>query len=189
MTIPVFSDYEVRQVGIRPKTEGGAMITADCVGKFEDEMTTKVITKKCRGVVKKTRVRGTGSGKANASLHMPIAMRKAMYSLTRDDLADGVTGYGENNVHGEFCMVLDVYDEDGVEKLVAYPSCIMETGPNFEVENGADEVAEVEIEISIMPDESGYGKYEAFANEVSEDIKSNWMTDFTSELVAKLPTV
>ena len=52
--------------------------------------------------------------------------------------------YGKNSLHPTFTITADVYDEDDVRKLKAYPMCTMSTGPARKVENGADEVAEVE---------------------------------------------
>ena len=52
------------------------------------------------------------------------------------------------------------------------------------IENGAEEVAEVEMEVSVMPDEFGNGMYEAPANDLADEtVKSTWMTAFTPELV------
>ena len=189
-TETVFSPYEVRQVGVKP-SKGEETIIAECIGSMEDEMEVKVVTKNCRGVPQKVRPRGTGSGTVTLSLHMPIKMYKAMFALERDDLATGVMGYGRKNLHETFCMMADVFDEDDNEKLVAYPNCIMQTGPNSVVENGEDEVAEVEVEISVMPDDNGYGKYESFVSELTEeeDIKKKWMSEFTPELVKKAPVI
>lgn len=187
-TVTEYSNYEVRQIGVKPSGEE-AYIVADCVGTFEDEMEVKVVTKNCRGVPRKVRPRGTGNGTITASLHMPVAIYKAMYALERDDLEEGVLGYGENNLHQSFSLVADVRDEDNNRKFLAYPNCIMQTGPNMNVENGADDVAEAEVEISVMPDENGYGKYESFEGELTDEtIKTTWMTDFTPELVAKTET-
>ena len=48
MTNGVFSDYELREMGI--KFDGEEEYTAaNCVGSCEEEMESKVISKKCRG--------------------------------------------------------------------------------------------------------------------------------------------
>lgn len=190
MNDTVYSRYEVRKIGVKP-SKAEETIIAECVGSFEDEMEVKVVTKNCRGVPQKVRPRGTGAGTVTLSLHMPIKMYKAMFAMERDDLATGVMGYGNKNLHEAFCLTGDVFDEDDVEMLVAYPNCIMQTGPNSSIENGADEVAEVEVEISVMPDVNGYGKYEALVSELTEeeDIKKKWMSEFTPELVKKAPVI
>lgn len=179
----VFSNYEVRQIGVKLNATGATQVTSGCIGSFEDECDTRIVTKNCRGVTAKTRVTGTGAGTITLALHMPIAMYKNIFALERTDLKTGVMGYGRSNAHPEFQLVADVFDEDGNEKYLAYPRCVMETGPNMSVENGADEIEEVEIEISFMPDDNGYGKYEAFVDNLDSTIASAWMTNFTTELV------
>ena len=48
----------------------------------------------------------------------------------------------------------------------------------------AEEVAEVEFEIAVCPDDYGFGKYEAIEEMLEDDnIKSKWMTSFSHDLV------
>jgi len=179
----VFSEYELRKMGIKFKT-GEAYLSADCVGSCEEELETKVITKKCRGNVVKTTVKGTGNGTLNISMHMPYEIYTQAYGMNLDTLIEGVKAYGQNSRHEAFSIVQDVFDEDGNEKFKAYPNCIIQTGVVRKIENGAEEVAEVEMEISVMPDEYGNGMYEAPASDlVDETAKSTWMTAFTPEMV------
>ena len=107
-----------------------------------------------------------------------------MYGMTLDSLIKGVKGYGQNSVHPNFSLVAHVKDEDGVEKYKAYPNCVIETGKTSKIENGAEEVAEIEIEVSVSPDEYGQGMYEALAEDIS-DIADDWMTSFAPTLVQK----
>ena len=183
----VFSNYEVKKIGVKLNTANATQKVAECVASMEDECETRTVTKNCRGVTAKQRTFGTGAGTITISMHIPTELRKDIFALTRSDLKAGVMGYGKPNAHPEFCLTADVFDEDGVEKLVAYPKCVMETGPNFDVENGADEIEEDELEISFMPDENGYGKYIALADDIAEAIKNDWFTNFTTELVTATP--
>lgn len=179
----VFSEYELRKMSIKFKT-GEAYLPADCVGSCEEELETKVITKKCRGNVVKTTVRGTGKGTLNISMHMPYEIYTQAYGMNLDTLIDGVKAYGQNSRHEAFSIVQDVFDEDGVEKFKAYPNCIIQTGVVRKIENGAEEVAEIEMEVSVMPDEFGNGMYESLASELADEtVKTKWMTEFTPELV------
>ena len=166
--------------------------SADCVGTFEEELDVKVVTKMCRGVQVKTRPRGAGTGTVTISAHIPYDIYCAMYDMDgRDDLVDGVQGYGSNNFHKEFSIVADVYDEDGNELLLAYPRCIIQTGPNTNIENGAEEVAEIEVEISLMPDDNGYCRYECVVADLADQspiTPTKWMNSFTSEMVKKTVT-
>lgn len=179
----VFSEFELRKMGIKFKS-GEAYLSADCVGSCEEELETKVTTKKCRGNVVKTTVRGTGSGTLTISMHMPYEIYTQAYGMDLDTLIEGVKAYGQNSRHEAFAIVQDVFDEDGVEKFKAYPNCIIQTGVARKIENGAEEVAEIELEVSIMPDEYGNGVYEALASELTDETaKTTWMTAFTPDLV------
>ena len=179
----VFSEYELREMGIKFKSSE-AYISADCVGSCEEELESKVITKKCRGVVVKTTVKGTGSGTLSISMHMPYEIYEQAYGMKLDSLIEGVRAYGQNSRHEAFGIVQHVFDEDGNEKFKAYPNCIIQSGLSRKIENGAEEVAEVELEVSVMPDEHGNGMYEALASALQEEtVKTTWMTAFEPSLV------
>lgn len=183
MTNGVFSEYAITEQGI--KTEGSENFrSADCLGSSEEEMETRVVTKKCRGIVVKETVTGTGKGTLKLSMHMPWDIYTDIYGMTFDTLVEGVKAYGRNSRHKKFALTQHVFDEDGEEKFKAYPNCIVETGILRKSENGAEEVAELEIEIAVMPDEYGNGVYEALASELKDEtVKKTWMTAFTPSMV------
>lgn len=182
----VFSDFEIDKLGF--KFEGAeAYQTAECIGSYEEELTAKVITKKCRGIVRKKVVKGTGEGTLKITAHIPYDIYTAMYGMELDSLIAGVKGYGQNSVHKKFSLVAHVTDEDGVEKYKAYPNCVIETGKTSKIENGAEEVAEIELEVSVNPDDYGQGMYEALAADLTDStVESTWMTAFTPALVQKV---
>jgi hypothetical protein len=185
MTNGVFSDFELDKLGIKFK-DAETYQSVNCVGALEEEMESKIVTKSCRGVVAKKTVRGTGNGTLKITAHIPWAVYTEFYGMGLDTLIEGVKAYGKNSVHKTFAAVCHVVDEDGAEKYKAYPNCVMESGVARKIENGAEEVAELEIEASCMPDEYGNGMYEALAEELTdEDVKAQWMTAFTPELVQK----
>ena len=177
MTNGVFSEYELRAMGIK-FADAETYAAANCVGSCEEEMEAKVVTKKCRGVVIKTTVRGTGNGTLAISMHCPKDIYDEMYGMNLDTLIEGVKAYGQNSIHKEFSVTQDVFDEDGEEKFKAYPKCIMMSGKKNKIENGAEEVVEIEMEVSVMPDEYGNGMYEALASELTGTLKTEWMTKF-----------
>lgn len=182
-----FSKWELRKLAI--KLKGATEYKhADCVGTLEEEFEMKTVTKSCRGVVKKSKTKPIG-GTLNLSLHIPYDLYCGMFDMERDDLIEGVQGYGINNVHQEFSAVGELYNEDDEMMLVAYPNCVNAAGPNTNVENGSEEVAEVELEITLTPDENGYLRYEALPDELTDQtVKTKWMTEFAPELVAKSPS-
>lgn len=187
MTNGVFSEYEVREQAIKfSDAEEETWSHADCVGTSEENLEVRTVTKNCRGVVAKTRTIGAGNGTLNQSLHIPYDLFKEMYGMEfAETLAQGVLAYGQKSVHKEFALVQHVYDEDGAEKFKAYPRCIIQTGIARSIENGAEEVAELELEIALMPDDEGFCMYEALKDELEPTVAGKWMTAWTPELMKK----
>ena len=177
------SEYELDQLGIK---FNGANTTEliKCIGSAEEEMEAKAITKSCRGVVVKEIVKGTGKGTVKITAHIAWAIYTEFYGMALDTLIKGVKAYGRNSVHKAFCATAHVTDEDGAEKYKAYPNCVIKSGVVRKIENGAEEVAELELEISVSPDEYGNGLYEVAADELEdEDVKASWMTEFDPAMV------
>lgn len=183
MTNGVFSDFEIDQMSVK-FTDAEAAVEMNCIGSVEEEMLAKEITKKCRGVIIKDVVKGTGEGTLTISAHVPHEIFKQAFGMESDTLATGVLAYGTASRHKAFCLTMHVVDEDGAEKYKAYPNCIFKARPTISTENGAEEVAEVEIEVAVMPDANGFGMYEALADGLAENIATSWMANFTPELVA-----
>lgn len=182
-TIKQFSEFELREMGMKFAGEE-AFKNAACVGTCEEELDAKVVTKSCRGIVTKKAVKGTGTGTLKITMHCPYDVYDLMFGMNLATLKDGVKAYGQNSVHKTFCITQKVLDEDDNVKFKAYPNCILEKGITRKIENGAEEVAEVELEISIMPDENGNGMYEALEEQLQDEpAKTTWMTAFTPELV------
>lgn len=176
------SEFELDQIGIK-FADSENYQTMECIGSLEEEMTVKTVTKSCRGVVKKKRSKGTGEGTLKLTAHIPYAIYNEAFGMVLDSLKEGVVAYGQNSIHKVFSLVGHVIDEDNNEKLKAYPNCTITTGVVRKIENGAEEVAELEWEIGVMPDEYGNGMYEALVESVDETISESWMIAFTPELV------
>ena len=182
----VFSEYEIKETAI--KFDGGEQFEKlGCVGSIDESMETVTVTKKCEGTIVKSVTRGTGNGELTLSLHMRYDLYVKAFGMEDAELKEGVVAYGRNSRHKEFTFVAKVKDEDGNEKLVAYPKCIMASAPKCSIENGAEEVSEIEVEISIFPDEHENGKYEAVVSALGSnaELANTWMTAFTSEIVRK----
>lgn len=180
----VFSEYEYRQIGIRIVTAAKAVLVP-CIGSVEETMTVKTVTKKCRGVVRKQRTRGTGAGTLKITGHWPYDLYTQIYDMNREGLAKGVHAYGELSLHPTMCVTADVFDEDDVEKYKAWPNCTVTSDLTRKTTNGDEEVAEVDIELSVMPDEEGEGLYEALADELDAARAAKWMEEFAPALVKK----
>lgn len=183
MTNGVYSEFALEEMGIKFKSSDSYQ-AANCVGSCEEEMEVRVVSKKCRGVVAKETVKGTGKGTLKLSMHMPYDIYTQAYGMNLDTLIEGVKAYGQNSRHEAFAITQHVYDEDGVEMLKAYPNCIIKTGKANKIENGVEEVAEIELEVSVMPDDFGNGVYSVIVDELKDDtVKTTWMTAFKPEMV------
>lgn len=178
-----FSEFECRALGFKfPKDEKHALM--DLVGSVEETMDSKTVLKKRQGVAFKTSTRGTGAGTLKITAHVPYETYCKMYAMNIDGLIDGVKAYGYDSVHEKFSVTAEVYNEDNEQKLKAYPQCTMTNGVVRKIENGAEEVAEIELEIAVMPDEYGCGMYEAVASTLTDEtVKKTWLEDFTPDLV------
>lgn len=179
----VFSNFEIKNASIKfANSETSEYTKLGCVGTAEEELEVRVVTKNCEGVLAKSVARGAGSGVVTMSLHMKYNLYAEAFGMDQEGLATGVMAYGKNSRHKEFALVAEVYDEDGNKKLIAYPRCVMSSGPSCSIENGAEEVAEIEIEINLFADDEGNVKYEAIAAQAT-DIADQWMTAWTPELM------
>lgn len=182
MTNGVFSEFEVKEQHIKMADED-SYSTMSCVGSSEEDLEVKIITKKCRGAIAKEKVKGTGNGTLTESLHVPRDIYNKMYNMNRPNLKKGVYAYGQNSSHPEFSITQRVLDEDGVEKFKAYPRCVLESGPKRPVENGQEEVPELELTIKLLPDDNGECMYEALKSELDEETAGKWLEHFDTSLV------
>lgn len=177
-----YSEFEIDKLFIKFKGDEKHEETG-AVGSMEEAMGAKTVTKNYKGKNAKSRTRGTGAGTLKLSLHMNYEKYNQMFGKKNEGLIDGVTSYGEESLHEVFSMTALVKDEDGYEKLKAYPKCTVTNAPSGKIENGAEEVPEIELEIAVMPDEYGQGQYEALKDELAAEIATAWMESFTPDLV------
>lgn len=179
-----YSEFEVKNTSLKFAGDSETATKVGCVGSLEETMNIKTITKKCEGIVTKTVIKGDGTGELKLTLHMRYDLFLKSYGMLSDGFKTGVYAYGRDSIHKPFCLTAEVFDEDGVKKYKAYPNCVVSSGMARKVENGAEEVAEMELTISVMPDELGNGMYEAVETEsLDASLKTGWMTNFTTELV------
>lgn len=179
--IEQFSEFEVKESHAKFGT--GEAMPLGCVGSLEETLNTRTITKKCEGVLKKSVTRSDGSGEIKFTLHMRWEVFKNIFGLVSEGLKAGVYAYGTGSTHKEFCYTAKVLDEDGNVKYKAYPKCCVTTGIASKIENGAEEVSEIEVTASVFADAKGNCMYQAFDSEVDEAVKAGWLEGFTPDLV------
>lgn len=179
----VFSEYDIEQWGIQFEEDAEATIM-DTLGTAEETMEVRTVTKQKRNMPWKTRTKATGAGEVKISAHVREDVFKNMFGMYVEGYKDGVTVYGSGSTHKQFCMTELVTDEDGNQKLKAYPVCTVKEGLSRKVETNSEEIAEVEMTISVDPDPEGVGLYEIVVTEATEtDLVDLWMKDFGLELV------
>lgn len=178
----MFSEFEVRQLKLAFTGEASPS-AMDCVGSLEEELTSRIITKKCRGLVVKKIVKSDGNGALKLKAHIPTDVYRLAHGMADDDLTTGIVRYGVDSKHTTFVLTVEVLDEDDNIKYKAYPNCVMQSGITRPIENGSEEVVELEMEIAVLPDENGNAMYEALADDITEAIAAAWMDTFTYDLV------
>lgn len=130
----VYSDFEIHKLGI--KFKGDEKSTSfGCTGSLTEGMEQKKVTKKCEGVIAKTRTKGTGNGTLKITIHAKYDILSKALGMNRPELIDGVKAYGENSIHEEFTLTGEVSDEDNIKKLKAYPKCIITNKPEIKITN------------------------------------------------------
>ena len=182
-TITQFSEFEVKDSYVKFKDETAAE-KLGCVGKLGETLNAKTITKKCEGVVVKSVTKGDGTGELAFTLHMRESVFAKMFGMVSEGLKAGVRAYGQDSRHKEFCFTCKALDEDGNVKYKAYPRCCITTGISRSIENGVEEVAEIEVTAAIMPDEKGNGMYEALEDDFADATDETWLKGFNTDLVA-----
>ena len=186
---PVFSDFKFVDAYIKINKSGESYVNDHCIGEAHEELETKNIVKKCQGITKKTRTMLTGNGTLKLKLHIKRSIYIAIYGLNNTGLKTGVYAYGTGNEYPELSLTAQISNEDGAKKYKGYPRLMANGGPKMDIVNGEEEVAEVEVEFNILPDEYGNGVYEALVDDLTDEtLISTWLTAFSSDFVRQSTT-
>ncbi|PKG23946.1 phage tail protein [Niallia nealsonii] len=159
-----------------------------CLGTVEGETEVQEIVKVCEGVTVKRKIKPLRMT-VTVSAHIPVAVARTYFGL-KDTYGTKVYTYGTDSNGEKFIFTADVIDDfEDVVKLIAFSNCTDNTGLKISIENGADEVALLEVEFTVLPDELKQMYYEAFVDELTDaNIASKWHSDFTADLVKGTPT-
>lgn len=191
--VETFDPMAIRNSSVQFKQSDGSFTPGTkfgCVGSVEGETTLKEIIKMCEGVEVKKKVKPEKID-LTVSAHIPVAVVRDMFGLKTEGLKPGIYSYAKDSKGKEFIYTADVIDEfEDVTKLIAFPRAVSATGFKFAIENGADEVAEMEVEITCYPDEQGNLYYEALVSELTDTtIVETWHSQFTYSLVEQVAVV
>lgn len=185
-----FDQYKVTNGHVRWMKAGALGVVSElgCTGSLAIEPEIKEVVKMCEGIEtatfsKPTKLTGTLVG------HMPVAVLREVYGLSSTDLAVGVYGYGSKSVGGSGVLTFDVTDiTEEVVKHIAFANVSFTGGLTFSLENGGDEIAQVELPFTAHLDKNKQFYYEGFDDEITaETVKTTWHTEF-DETLAKTPT-
>lgn len=183
ITIEEFDSVRITNLCIKFKSEQAAQ-SFGCVGQIEGETEMLTIVKKCEGVEVKSKSRPQKMTlKLNA--HVKVEPLRKIFGLSNAGLKPGVYSYGSDSKGEDFVLTADVVDEfEDLTKLIAFPNCSTSTGLTLSIENGADEVAELEMEYTAMIDNNKKCYYEAFVEELEDEtIAEQWRSNFSADLV------
>ncbi|EAG8839284.1 phage tail protein [Listeria monocytogenes] len=188
--IEEFDATRVTNVGTK-FSEDATSIAFGCLGSIEGETELLELVKKCGGVETKKK---TTPQKMSLTLngHVKVPVLRDIFGLSNEGLKAGVYSYGADSLSKPFVLTADVLDEfEAQTKLIAFSNCVAATGLKITVENGADEVAEVELEFTAMIDDNRKCYYEAIISELDEADKDafvkQWHTNFTPDMVIATP--
>lgn len=160
-----------------------------CTGSLTVETEIKEVVKTCEGTPSKTwpkpvKMSGTFVG------HVPVEVARRAFGLKTDDLVKGVYAYGENSIGGSGIFTWETLNIDETEKkFLAFPNGSFAGGLKISIENGGDEIAQVEMPINFMKDKNREFYYEAFESDLGdENVKEKWLKEFNLELIEKKNT-
>ncbi|MBG9586915.1 phage tail protein [Cytobacillus firmus] len=186
-----FDAVSLKNVSAQFKTGGTPAVGTSfgCAGSIEGETESVVIEKKCAGLTQKSIAKPQKMALTYAG-HLPVAVLRDVFGLSNTGLKPGVYSYGQSSKPKEFILTGDIVDEfEDVTKLIAFPAVTSSTGLKIQsIENGAEEVAQIELEFTVLPDSAGQFYYEALVPELDDQtVAEQWHSAFTRTLVEATP--
>ena len=115
---------------------------------------------------------------------MKLKVIRDIFGISNNGLITDVFAYGTNSIGKDFAFVAeenDIFESN--KRLIAFPNCSAATGFVKSVENGAEELAEFELEITALPDQ--YGKFYYEGINLTETVAQAWLTKFDPTTLQK----
>lgn len=160
-----------------------------CLGSIEGETEIITVVKKVEGIEAKSKSKPVKMT-LTVTGHIPVRVARDFFGLSTSGLKPGVWAYGTLSKGKDFVLTADVIDEfEDVVKLIAFSNCSNSTGFKIGIENGADEVAMLELEFTALADTENNFYYEALVPELEDNtVATQWHTNFTTTLAKATPT-
>lgn len=187
-----YEEYTITNGTVQWNGENGKVETATalgCTGSLSTETEIKEVVKNCEGQAVKTWAKAQ---KMTATFvgHMPVDVVRRAFGLSNKGLKAGVYAYGVDSLGGSGIFTWETWDiEETERKFLAFPNGSFSGGLKINIENGGDEIAQVEMSLTFMKDNNKKFYYEAFESDLSDEtLKNEWMTKFNIESVLETGT-
>lgn len=180
-TVTNFDSVRLTNVSIQYIRDTGVQLDGKpfgFVGTLETETEMMEFIKRVEGVevnrkTKPVKMSNTITG------HIPVEVARELFGLSNDQLKIGVYAYGANAKNLRFALTADVIDEfQDITKIIAFPNCVNDSGFKISIENGADELAELEIEFTALQDANGNFYYEAITDELEPITAASFISEW-----------
>lgn len=179
-----FEDYQVLELMIKSRAEGSTAIAFGPLGTLEVESETESIEKKAEGRVIKSKTR-VSKLTVNITGHATVPTKRKVWGFDTSNLKDGVYAYGSDVPSVGLIVTAKVVDMEGNVKYIAFPVVENVSGLKFNIEDDQTEIAMNEMEFSASADENNRFYYEAYADELDSGIATQWLTNFSTDLVSE----
>ena len=181
--VTTFDNVSIKKVAFNFKgAETG--LSTDCNGQLSGETEMQTIVKKCGSTEVKSKSKPIAMT-ANITAHIPVDVYRRFYGLAQDErIKPGIYSYGPDSIGEDFALSAEIVDDfEENEKLLGFLNCTSNTGLTFTIENGADEVAALEMETKVMVDEFNKFYHEAIVAELETDLTDQWMSNLSADVI------
>ncbi|MDT2810065.1 phage tail protein [Enterococcus asini] len=181
--VTTFDNVSIKKIAFKFKGAEAGLAT-DCNGQLSGETEMQTIVKKCGSTEVKSKSKPIAMT-VTITAHVPVDVYRKFYGLKQDErIIPGVYSYGPDSVGEDFALSAEIVDDfEENEKLLGFLNCTSNTGLTFTIENGADEVAALELETKVMTDEFNKFYHEAIVAELESDITDAWMGNLSADVI------
>lgn len=181
--VNTFDNVSIKKVAFNFKGAEAGLAT-DCNGQLSGETEMQTIVKKCGSTEVKSKSKPIAMT-VTITAHIPVEVYRRFYGVAQDErIKPGIYSYGPDSIGEDFALSAEIVDDfEENEKLLGFLNYTSNTGLTFTIENGADEVAALEMETKVMVDEFNKFYHEAIVAELEEDLTDQWMSNLSADVI------
>lgn len=181
--VTTFDNVSIKKIAFKFKGADSGLST-DCNGQLAGETEMQTIVKKCGSTEVKSKSKPIAMT-VTITAHIPVEVYRRFYGVAQDErIKPGIYSYGPDSIGEDFALSAEIVDDfEENEKLLGFLNCTSNTGLTFTIENGADEVAALEMETKVMVDEFNKFYHEAIVAELEEDLTDQWMSNLSADVI------